>query len=298
MLTTSGKRRAIWFGVGISSVALALAWKRLLKIRARNAWQWSGESGRSNVAVVTGASSGIGLCFARKLARQKNDLILVARREELLNTVTAELRDQYDVSVEVIAADLTNLADLERVEARLELLDNLELLVNCAGFGLTERFANSDIDKQAEMVSLHTMAVMRLTRASLPGMLARRHGGIINVSSVAAFYALPRNVNYSATKAYLNVFSMSLHSELRGTGVRIQALCPGFTHTEFHSKFQNFRKNGLPEIMWMNVESVVDESLSALERDEVICVPGTLNKWLVTIGRTGILNEMVSRVRR
>ncbi|HEY3289647.1 MAG TPA: SDR family NAD(P)-dependent oxidoreductase [Anaerolineae bacterium] len=188
MLTSSGRRNSILIGVGISGAALAYAWRRLLTIRARNAWQWSSASGKSNVAVVTGSSSGIGLTFARRLARQKNDLILVARREEKLAEVAVELHEEFGVSVEVIAADLTNLADLERVEARLELLDNLELLVNCAGFGLTERFANSDIDKQAKMVSLHTMAIMRLTRASLPGMLARRHGGIINVSSMAAFF--------------------------------------------------------------------------------------------------------------
>jgi hypothetical protein len=298
MLTSSGRRNSILIGVGISGAALAYAWRRLLTIRARNAWQWSSASGKSNVAVVTGSSSGIGLTFARRLARQKNDLILVARREEKLAEVAVELHEEFGVSVEVIAADLTNLADLERVEARLELLDNLELLVNCAGFGLTERFANSDIDKQAKMVSLHTMAIMRLTRASLPGMLARRHGGIINVSSMAAFFAIPRNVNYSATKAYINTFSVALHAELRGTGVRVQALCPGFTHTEFHSKFQNYRRNGLPEIMWMNAESVVEESLNALERDEVVCVPGTLNKWLVAIGRTGITNGIASRIRR
>jgi short-subunit dehydrogenase len=295
---TTRTRDGLWLGVGMAGVVLALAVRRWQKRRARSAWTWSGDAGQSNVTCVTGASSGIGLCFAQKLAERKHDLILVARREERLREIALVLQDKHGVSVEVIAADLTKMADLEQVAARLEVLDNLELLVNNAGFGMTERFANSDIDKQIDMVTLHATASMRLTHAALPGMLARHHGAIINVSSVAAFFNLPRNVNYSATKAYLNTFTISLQNELRGSGVRVQALCPGFTHTEFHSKFENFRKNGLPEILWMNADKVVDESLDALESGEVIYVPGALNKAVVTIGRTGILNAIAGRVMR
>ncbi len=295
---TTRNRDGLWLGVGLAGIALALAIGQSQKRRARGAWEWSGNAGQSNVACVTGASSGIGLCFAQKLAARKHDLILVARREERLRSVAQELQDKHGVSVEVIAADLTKTADLERVAARLEVLDNLEVLINNAGFGVTERFANSDVDKQIDMVTLHATASMWLTHAALPGMLARHHGAIINVSSVAAFFTLPRNVNYSATKAYLNVFTTALHSELIGSGVRVQALCPGFTHTEFHSKLENFRKNGLPEVLWMNADQVVNGSLDALESGDVIYVPGALNKFIAQLGRTGILNTIAARVMR
>ena len=294
--TTNAVLAGVALGLGMASIAFLAAVSQWRKRRVRQEWHWSGNARRSGCACVTGASSGIGLSFAKALADTGHDLILVARREEVLRSIATEIETRYGVSVEVINADLTDMHDLERVAARLEVLDNLDVLVNNAGFGLPERFVSSDIDRQIDMVTLHATASMWLTRASLPGMLARHHGAVINVSSVAAFFSLQRNVNYSATKAYLNVFTSSLHNELRGSGVRVQALCPGFTHTEFHSKFKNFRKNGLPEILWMNPDTVVTECLNALERDVVIYVPGFLNKLIVSLARTGVLNSIAGRI--
>src|SRR4029453_1682106 len=138
------------------------------------------------------------------------------------------------------------------------------------------------------MVELHIIPSGRLMRAALPGMIARRHGGIINVSSNAAFYPIPRNANYSATKAYLNVFTQAVHHELRGTGVRVQALCPGFTHTELQKTLTDDERRRIPEFLWMMADDVVEASLDGLERDEVLSIPGMKNKLIAIIGRIGV----------
>ncbi|MCL4505927.1 MAG: SDR family oxidoreductase [Chloroflexi bacterium] len=284
--------------IGLAAIVFGIAMRRMKFQRARKSWQWASEAGRSNVALVTGASSGIGESFARLLAERKLDLILVARREDRLKELARELQDRHGISVEVLAADLTDAVYLERVAERVELLDNLELLVNNAGFGMNEKFAESDVDRQLEMIALHVTASMRLMRAALPGMIARRHGGIINVSSTAAFFTLPRNANYSASKAYLNVFTQSLQSELRGKGVRLQALCPGLTRTELHDHFENRRHRTMPWFMWMSADKVVAESLDALDRGQVVFVPGSLNKFIAFIGRTGLFNGIAQLVAR
>ncbi len=283
-------RSGVLMGVGLASLLFGVALRRWKYRRARRSWQWASEAGRSNVAVVTGASSGIGESFARQLAQHKLDLILVARREERLRDLAQELQQAHGISVEALAADLTDAVDLERVAGRVELIDNLELLVNNAGFGMNEKFADSDVDRQLDMIALHVTASVRLMRAALPGMIARRHGGIINVSSTAAFFTLPRNANYAATKAYLNVFTQSVQAELRGKGVRLQALCPGFTRTELHDHFKNRRHRAMPWFMWMRPDRVAAESLDALDSGQVVFVPGNLNKLIAFIGRTGLFN--------
>src|SRR5579863_918613 len=183
-------------------------------------------------ALITGASSGIGEAFARKLAARGYDLILVARREERLRTLAASLPGH----AEVLNADLACEAGLAAVERAIHECTRLDLLVNNAGFGTLGRFWEADIGGQVRMHEVHVMATMRLTHAALAGMVPRGRGGVISVSSVAAFGQSPGSVSYCATKAWINSFTEGLDMELRRlrSPVKVQALCPGFTATEFH----------------------------------------------------------------
>ena len=223
-------------------------------------------------ALITGASSGIGAEFARQLAARGFDLILVARRRERLEKLASELGG---VHVEVLAADLTAEAELAVVEQRLATAENLELLVNNAGFGTRGKFFEADLDGQLRMHRLHVLAPMRLTHAALPGMVARAKGGVINVSSVAAFGSTPGGVSYCATKAWMNRFSEALALELRSVGspVRVQALCPGFTYTEFHDVMGMDRKS-IPAGWWTPAQQVVAASLRGLDRGKLVVIPG------------------------
>ncbi len=245
------------------------------------------------VALITGASSGIGAEFARQLAARGLDLVLVARRAERLAALAAELSAAHGIACETIAADLAQEAGIAEVEARLRTLDNLAVLVNNAGFGTVGRLVNADPARQQEMLALHVMAPMRLAQAALPGMTARKQGAIVNVSSVAAYVRLRGTVNYVATKAYLNAFSETLQLELRGAGVYVQALCPGFTRTEFHATpdYARFKSPQYPDFMWLQAGDVVRQSLDALGNGQVIFVPGALYRSLVALLRTPILGS-------
>ena len=231
------------------------------------------------VALVTGASSGIGEVFARRLTRDGFSLILVARRREQLEQLAGELG-----GAEILQADLTLESDLANVEARIAAEPGLELLVNNAGFGTKGRFWETSLDGQDRMHRLHVMATMRLTRAALAGMVPRRRGGVINVSSVAAFGQSPGNISYCATKAWMNSFTEGLDLELRGAGspVRVQALCPGFTVTGFHDAM-GMSRGGIPGWLWMRAEDVVDASLRGLQRGKLFVVPGAIYKCVVAL---------------
>ena len=241
----------------------------------------------SRTALITGASSGIGAAYARQLAAKGYNLILVSRREDRLSGLAAELKECHPISAEVLAADLARSTDVKQVLKRITEIDDLDLLINNAGFGAPGSFAEVDLAPQLDMIRLHVIASVCLTRAALPGMIARRRGGIINVSSIAGLTPIPGSATYSSTKAYLNVFSEALQAELHGTGVRIQALCPGFTHTEFHDtpEHKGFRRSGIPEALWMSAEEVAAQSLNALGRRQVIFVPGFKNRLLAVAAR-------------
>jgi short-subunit dehydrogenase len=216
------------------------------------------------------------------------NLILVARREERLAALATELGENHPISAEVLAADLADSADVERVESRITQLESLDLLINNAGFGAPGSFAEADLATQQDMINVHVIASVRLTRAALPGMITRRRGAIINVSSIAGLLPIPGSATYSATKAYLNFFSEALQAELRGTGVKVQALCPGFTHTEFHDTptHRGFHRSRIPEALWMSAEEVAKGSLSALDRRQVIFVPGFKNRLVAAAARS------------
>ena len=224
--------------------------------------------------------------------------MLVGRRADRLADVARDLASTHGVSCEVIAADLASDMGVAQVEQHIRTMNNLAVLVNNAGFGTVGRLVNADPARQQEMVFLHVMTPMRLTHAALPGMTARRHGAIVNVSSVAAYIRLRGNVNYSATKAFLNAFSETLHYELRGTGVYVQALCPGFTRTEFHATpdYQRFDTKQYPDFMWQSAVDVVRSSLDALGNGQVAFVPGTLYRTLTILLRTPVLGDALLRL--
>jgi uncharacterized protein len=223
------------------------------------------------LAAITGASAGIGATFARKLAARGYDLLLIARRRDRLEKLAAELA----VETEPITADLASPDDTERVAARLAAEPRLELLVNNAGFGTRGRFFEADFEEQARMHRVHIDAILRLTHAALEGMVPRDRGGIINVSSVAAFVRSPGNVSYCATKSWINAFTEGVYLDLRSKGlnVKVQALCPGFTHTEFHDVL-GMDRGVIPRWLWMSATDVVDASLAGLDAGKLFVIPG------------------------
>lgn len=238
-------------------------------------------------ALVTGASSGLGAAFAERLAHDSYDVVIVARRRDRLESLAEQFQASHRVNVEVIAADLSKSDDLLTIEKHIAEDNALELLVNNAGFGGYMPFVELDADKAAELINLKVLAVTRLTRAALPGMIARGHGSIINVSSRLAFSGsigstqLPKRATYVGANAFINAFSQLVQSELEGTGVQVQALCPGVIETEFHERV-GIDPNRYPAAIVMKPEDVVQASLVGLKLGEVICVPPLEDLGLLT----------------
>ena len=253
-----------------------------------------GNSTDRPVALITGASSGIGETFARKLAARGYDLILVARRAGRMDALAAELSASSSAHSDVIAADLATEDGLQSVERAIRDCARLQLVVNNAGFGTLGRFWEASIQTQQRMHQLHVMVTMRLTHAALAVLVPRDSGAVINVSSVAAFGQSEGNVSYCATKAWMNAFTQGLDIELRGIGskAKVQALCPGFTMTEFHDTLGVDRKT-IPNAMWMQSDVVVEASLRGLERNEVVVIPGAIYKF-----GAAMLRRLPHRVKR
>ena len=239
------------------------------------------------LAAITGASAGLGAVFARKLAARGHDLLLIARRGDRLNQLASELERANGTASEICVADLAVTEDLERVAQRLSAEPRLALLVNNAGFGIPGAFLKSSIEEQARMHRVHIDATLRLTHAALGGMMERRAGGIINVSSVAAFVRSRGSVSYCATKSWINAFTEGLYLELHraGSPVKVQALCPGFTYTEFHD-VAGVDRATIPKWLWLTAERVVDASLAGLDRGDLFVVPGWKYKLIVAFMST------------
>jgi short-subunit dehydrogenase len=233
------------------------------------------------VALVTGASSGIGEVFARKLSARGYRLILAARRKDRLEKLASELPN-----AETISVDLTNASDLRSLEAHISTLPRLDFLVNNAGFGVQGAFFEADLEALDRMHRLHIIAIERLTHAALHSMTARSSGNIINVSSVAGFFSNPFSVSYCSTKAWINNFTEGIYLELKSldSPVRIQALCPGFTHTEFHDVI-GMDRNKIPSFLWMSADDVVDASLCGLDRNRLFVIPGWQYRFFIAIYR-------------
>ena len=254
----------------------------------------------SGTALVTGASSGLGATFAYHLAALKYDLVLVARREDRLRKLGDRLSQRYGVRTEIFPADLSSDAGIIQVEERIRARNDLTLLVNDAGFGGGGPYFRADIIRGADMIHVHVVATARLTRAVLPQMTERRRGAVINLGSVAAFYVLPGSVLYGSTKAWVVAFSRGLAHELKGTGVRIQALCPGFTHTEFHDapEFEKMKDTSIPGFLWMPADRVIEKSLRALARGKTVYIPGLRNKILASLPRIPFAGPIIRRIAR
>ncbi len=249
----------------------------------------------NKTALITGASGGIGATFAKQLAAKGYDLVLVARREELLATIADQLQREYGIQARVLPADLSKTADIERVSNEISQLQELEILVNNAGFGTQGRFFQVPFEKHQEMLQVHVMAATRLAYAALQIFTAKGHGAIINMSSLSAFVPFPGSVNYHATKAYLVALSEGLQSELRGTGIIVQALCPGFTYSNFHDtpELNDFRRTALPSIAWGSADQVVETSLKALEAGRLIVIPRWINQGIALLGRSLLTGAIV-----
>jgi uncharacterized protein len=221
-------------------------------------------------ALVTGASAGIGQAFSERLARDGYDLVVIGRRADRLAQLADRLQDGPGVTVETLVADLSRPADVQALAERIAREPALDLLVNNAGATWIQPFIESDPDDLEALLRLHTVTVMRLTRAALPAMLARGQGAIINVSSAAIFF--PEPDYYCATKTFAEAFTRALHEEVRETGVRLQALCPGFTRTEIFDRL-GYPADDVPASAWMAADAVVQASLTALQLGELVCLP-------------------------
>jgi short-subunit dehydrogenase len=282
-------------------------------LAAAGYWLWQEKVGgkrplptpqNESYALITGASSGIGAEFARQLAAAGFNLVLTARRQEKLAALASELQAAHNINAEVIPADLAQAEDVTRLEARIAEL-NVAVLVNNAGFGTNFKggLMNSNLEQQMAMLNVHIVATMRLCRAALPGMTERGSGIIINVSSISAFFPSPGDVNYPASKAYLNVFSQALQAEVLENGIIVQALCPGFTITEFHDtdKMTGFDREKVPSALWMSAEEVVSTSLNSLNPKHVICIPGRRYQLMVAAtqsGPTALILKIARKIRQ
>lgn len=246
----------------------------------RPPWRVRGRAvtGAWRSALVTGASSGIGEALVRRLAAQGVACTVVARRADRLAALAAELP-----GIEPLVADLTTADGVARVAERVGDADRpLDLVVNNAGFGTSGRFQDLDPDRLAREIALNVEAVVRLTRAALPPMLARREGHVLNVSSVAGFQAAPGLAVYAATKSFVTAFGESVHEELRGSGVTVTTLCPGLTRTEFQSVSSSAERSArFPGLAWMSADQVAARALRDVRRGRVLSIPGPLYRLLV-----------------
>lgn len=223
-------------------------------------------------ALVTGASSGIGAVYAHRLARRGYNLILVARNRQRLDALASRLADETGRTIEVIAADLNDRSDLARVEAVLRTDASITLLVNNAGLGASAPLLTADVDKMTDMIHLNVTALTRLTYAAVPAMVARGGGAVINIASIVAIHPEVLNGVYGGSKAFVLAFSQSLKHELADKNIRIQAVAPGATATEFWET-AGVPMEHLPPGIVMRAEDMVDAALAGFDQGELVTIP-------------------------
>jgi short-subunit dehydrogenase len=247
-------------------------------------------------ALITGASAGIGATFAERLATEHHGLVLVARDQARLTAQASALSERYGVPVEVLAADLADDEGCAAVERRLADPDRpVHVLVNNAGFGLNQSFVEANVEDEERMLRVHIRAVMRCTHAVLPQMLERGKGDVINVASVAGFGPAQPGATYSASKAWVINFSESIGSGVQQYGVRVMALCPGYTRTEFHQRAGITLP--IPNALWLRAEDVVRTGLRDLRRGRLVSVPDLRYK-LVVAAMRHLPHRLVIRATR
>jgi len=231
-----------------------------------------------STALVTGATAGIGLSFAHQLAERGHDVVLVARDRARLENVSDELQAKYGVGTEILVADLSDRADTGKVAERLaDAARPVDLLVNNAGYSLRKRFLDNEVSQEEALFDVLCRAVLVLSHAGARAMRERGHGAIVNVSSLAGFIT---SGTYSAEKSFVTVFTEGLAAELAGSGVTATALCPGFTHTEFHER-AGVSMSGVPEFMWLDARRLVRDCLDDVAKGRVVSVPGAQYKTIV-----------------
>jgi len=229
-------------------------------------------------ALVTGATAGIGESFTRLLAENNYNLVLVARDVSRLQERASQLQSQFNVQTHIIQADLSTDAGCAAVEQYIA-SNQIDVLINNAGFGINKAFTMSELKAEQEMFDVLVRTPMRLMHGVLPGMKQRNKGVVINVSSVAGYIA---GGSYSAAKSYLTVISESLHTELADTNIKVSALCPGFTRTEFHQRGRMSMK-GLPNFMWLNSDKLVAKAWSDALKGKAVSIPGWQYQILVFV---------------
>ena len=238
--------------------------------------------------LVTGASAGIGEAFAEVFAAEGFDVVITARREERLRALAARLQQKYGVRVDVIVEDLEDPAAPARLCDRVASLGRpIDALVNNAGYGVPGVYTAMSWERHAEFLQIMVVAVSELTHRLLPPMIDRGYGRIVNVASLAGLVPAPAgHTLYAAAKAYLIKFSEALSKEVRGHGVHVTAVCPGFTHTEFHDVLGTRQMmNSLPEFMWMDADAVAREGFTAVMEGRPIHVTGSVNRTIATLVR-------------
>ena len=233
-----------------------------------------------STALITGATAGIGKSFATQLASKNYDLVLVARNQDRLNELANQLSSDFDIKVEVLVADLSELNQLGEVACRAA-ADDIDLVINNAGFGIKQIFIGGDIAAEQNLLDVLVGAVMRITHAALPGQVKRNRGGVINVSSVAGWLS---SGTYSAAKSWVTTFSEALATQLRGSNVHVMALCPGFTRTEFHQR-ADMDASTIPDWMWLDVDAVVAKALKDFTKAKPVSVPGLQYKILGAVAQ-------------
>jgi len=221
------------------------------------------------------------------------NLILIARRKERLDALKKELQEKFSVTVEILITDLSKLIENEKIVSKILSLDNLDVLINNAGFGINNAFLKIDLIRHIDMINVHYTSPVMFCHAAIPGMIKRNRGVIINTSSTAAINKAQGSVMYTSTKTALTVFSELLQEKIKDTSVIIQSLCPGYTYSEFHDTelMSGFQRSWFPKEAWMTAEEVVSLSLKALKKREVIFIPGELNRTNVKRNREASLEQ-------
>ncbi|SDC73950.1 SDR family NAD(P)-dependent oxidoreductase [Streptomyces prasinopilosus] len=249
-------------------------------------------------ALITGSTAGIGAAFARRLAADGHDLVLVARDIGRLREQATELHDRHGIEAEVLTADLSEDKGIEAVAERLgDRTYPVDLLINNAGFGNKGRYLDVPMADELRMLKVHCEAVLRLTTAAAEGMRERGRGGVVNVASTAAF--LPRGT-YGASKAWVVQFTQGAAQDLAGNGVRLMALCPGFVRTEFHQR-AGMGTDNIPNWMWLDADKVAEAALADLARGRTVSIPDARYKTLMGVAKLvprGVLGGFSSRTGR
>lgn len=234
---------------------------------------------QNRLAIITGATGGLGKAFAIQLARQKYNLILSGRQEDKLREIAGQLEHKFAIKAEPLIADLSNPEGIKILTDKIETTERIDMLVSNAGYGERNKFNDEQVDDVMKMLSVHVNATVQLVHKVLPAMIKAKCGNIISVSSLSAFVPAPGSSVYSSSKLFLNSFMESIHMEVSRLGIKVQSLCPGLVHTGFHNGSaveHAVETRGFS--LWMQPEEVVYASLRGLDRGKVICVPGSINK--------------------